>query len=75
MTALWRLMVNFEARDGWAVIIADTQQRFEALCDVLGLEKLRGMCGFRIMRHASKTVTYWQEKDRKRYAYDVPQRY
>ncbi len=31
----------FEARDGWAVIIADTQQRFEALCDVLGLEKLK----------------------------------
>ncbi len=31
----------FEARDGWAVIIADTQQRFEALCDVLGLKKLK----------------------------------
>lgn len=31
----------FEARDGWAVIIADTQQRFEALFDVLGLEKLK----------------------------------
>ncbi len=31
----------FEARDGWAVIIADTQKRFEALCDVLGLPELK----------------------------------
>ena len=31
----------FEARDGWAVIIADTQKRFEALCDVLGIPELK----------------------------------
>lgn len=30
----------FEARDGWAVIIADTQERFAALCEVLGLAAL-----------------------------------
>lgn len=32
----------FEARDGWAVIIADTQSRWQALLEVLNLEKLGG---------------------------------
>ncbi len=31
----------FEARDGWAVIIADSQERWLTLCDVLGLEELK----------------------------------
>lgn len=31
----------FEARDGWAVIIADTQERYLALCDVLGIPELK----------------------------------
>ncbi len=31
----------FEARDGWAVIIADTQERFWTLCDVLELATLK----------------------------------
>lgn len=31
----------FEARDGWAVLIADTQERWGALCGALGLEGLR----------------------------------
>lgn len=31
----------FEARDGWAVIIADTQERFWSLCDVLELATLK----------------------------------
>lgn len=31
----------FEARDGWAVIIADTDERFLSLCDVLGLSALK----------------------------------
>lgn len=29
----------FEARDGWAVIIADTEARWAALCDALGKEE------------------------------------
>lgn len=31
----------FEARDGWAVIIADTEERWAALCGALGLERLK----------------------------------
>lgn len=31
----------FEARDGWAVIIADTQERFWTLCDILELATLK----------------------------------
>lgn len=32
----------FEARDGWAVIIADTEERWQALCGALGLQALAG---------------------------------
>lgn len=31
----------FDAADGWVVIIADSQQRWQTLCDVLGLEQLK----------------------------------
>lgn len=31
----------FEARDGWAAIIADTEERWENLCDAFGLEELK----------------------------------
>lgn len=31
----------FEARDGWAVIIADTEERWASLCGALGLERLK----------------------------------
>lgn len=31
----------FEARDGWAVLIADTQARWAALCGALGLDGLK----------------------------------
>lgn len=31
----------FEARDGWVVIIADTEQRWTALCDALSLAELK----------------------------------
>ena len=31
----------FEARDGWAAIIADTQERWAALCDALGVPQLK----------------------------------
>lgn len=31
----------FETRDGWAAIIADTQARWGALCDVLGASELK----------------------------------
>lgn len=31
----------FETRDGWAAIIADTQERWRTLCDVLGVPMLK----------------------------------
>lgn len=31
----------FEARDGWAVIIADTESRWQAACDALGVPQLK----------------------------------
>lgn len=31
----------FEARDGWAVLVADTETRWASLCDALGLSELK----------------------------------
>lgn len=36
----------FEARDGWAVIIADTAARWAAMCDVLGASDLKNDARF-----------------------------
>lgn len=32
----------FEARDGWVAIIADTEDRWQTTCDVLGMPELKG---------------------------------
>lgn len=37
----------FEARDGWAAIIADTEERWSALCDTLGVSELKNDARFK----------------------------
>lgn len=37
----------FEARDGWAVIIADTQEKWLKLCDTLGLDTIKSDSRFK----------------------------
>lgn len=37
----------FEARDGWAAIIADTEERWSAMCDALGADALKNDARFK----------------------------
>lgn len=49
----------FEARDGWAVIIADSEERWAKMCDALDAGHLKDDPRFEITRQESQTGTAW----------------